>query len=188
MAMGTGGGRWSLLAALGLTSLEGSALGGLSGCRACSSQATFVAKLADLHGTATRSAGRNDAWAAAPAGATFVVGDALRTGASTAARVELVAGGALKLGENTLVRFLAHGDETGSSGVGVETGEAEVETGGAAMGIETPAGLARFEAGSRVRIRASATGSRFEVVVGRAEESRRTEVARRPSRAGSRLS
>ncbi len=142
---------------------------GLTGCRSCESQPALVAKLTELHGTATKStAARTDAWSAAPAGETFVIGDALHTGASTGAKVDLVAGGSLKLGENTLVRFLAHAD-AGSSGIGVETGEAEVETGGMALGIETPGGLARFEPGSRVRIKTTATDARFDVLVGRAE-------------------
>jgi hypothetical protein len=142
----------------------------LSGCKSCGSQPAFVAKLADVQGTATRSgSGKGDAWSPAPTGATFVIGDALRTGASTSARVTLTAGGALKLGENTLVRFLLHADAAGGNGVGVETGEAEVETGSEALGVETPMGLARFEPGSRVKIRATANDARFDVMVGRAD-------------------
>src|SRR5271165_2531816 len=102
----------------------------LTGCRSCESQPAFVAKLSEIHGTATRSTSvHTDTWSPAPAGATFVIGDALHTGPATGAKVDLVAGGTLRLGENTLVRFLAHADAAGSSGVGVETGEAEVETG-----------------------------------------------------------
>jgi hypothetical protein len=142
----------------------------LGGCRSCESQPAFVAKLAELSGTATRSASaKADVWSPAPIGATFVIGDALHTGAGASAKVALVAGGALKLGENTLVRFLAHPDPSGASGVGVETGEAEVETGGVALRIETPMGLARFEPGSRVRIRTTSADARFDVLVGRAE-------------------
>jgi hypothetical protein len=158
---------WWGLAALALTAPMPAVLGG---CRSCESRPAFVATLAEIHGTATRSAaGKANAWSAAPAGATFIIGDALHTGAATTARVDLVSGGALKLGENTLVRFLAHADPSGASGVGVETGEAEIETGAMALGIQTPSGLARFEPGSRVRIKATATDSRFDVVVGRAE-------------------
>ena len=163
--------RWAgVLGALAVAATASGVGMTLTGCRSCESKAAVVAKLGELHGTATRGTStKTDGWTPAPVGATFVIGDALHTGQGAAAKVDLTAGGTLKLGENTLVRFLTHPDPSGASGVGVETGEAEVETGPMAIGIETPAGLARFEPNSRVRIRATATDSRFDVVVGRAE-------------------
>ncbi|MGH7440473.1 MAG: hypothetical protein ACRENE_32685, partial [Polyangiaceae bacterium] len=157
-----------------LVSVAATVLGGaavsLSGCKSCASQPAFVAKLSALQGTATRSgSSKSDGWSPAATGATFVIGDALHTGASTTAKVDLTSGGALKLGQNTLVRFLLHADAAGRSGIGVETGEAEIETGGEALGVETPMGLARFEPGSRVKIKATDNDARFDVMVGRAD-------------------
>jgi hypothetical protein len=168
MARAAWGKGWlAVTAALGLGAPPCAAL---AGCKSCAPQPAAVAKLAALHGTATRSgAAASNAWSAAPVGATFVIGDALHTGGATSARVDLVAGGELKLGENTLVRFLAHADPSGVRGVGVETGEAEVETGAEPLGVQTPMGLARFEPNSTVRIKATETDARFDVVVGKAE-------------------
>jgi hypothetical protein len=164
--------RW-LFGLVGPLALALMAVTGTLGCRGCGTPAGVVARLAELHGTALRSAGvKSDAWSSAGAGATFVVGDAVRTGAAASAKVELLSGGGLKLGENTLVRFLAQGAGPGSRSVGVETGEAEVETGSDSLAIETPFGAARLEPGSRVRVAASTDDSRFEVVVGRAEIER----------------
>jgi hypothetical protein len=155
-----------LLATLALLAFGGS----LQGCRGCGARPEAVARLAELRGAAVRStSARPDAWADAVPGVTFSLGDAVRTRPASSAKVDLTAGGALRLGENTLVRFLAKGPGASPGRVGVETGEAEVETGGAALEVETLLGAARFEPSSRVRVTASGTDARFEVLVGRAE-------------------
>ena len=140
------------------------------GCRACASNEGVVAELAEIQGAAMR-AGPGDAasWNAASKGATFVIGDAVRTEAGSTAKVDLAAGGALRLSEKTLVRFLAQGSAVGVRRVHVETGEAEVESGGSGLDIDTAIGEAQIEPGTRVRITATDADARFQVLVGRAE-------------------
>jgi len=141
-----------------------------SGCRACTPAEGVVARLADFQGTAMRAGpGDGAVWSPASKGATFVFGDAVRTESGSTAKVDLTAGGALKLNEKTVVRFLAKGVTVGARRVHVETGEAEVESGGSGLDIDTAIGLAQIEPGARVRITATASDARFQVLVGRAE-------------------
>ena len=150
--------------------LAASAVVVLAGCRACSPAEGVVARLGTLQGTASRAGGGDvDTWTTAAPGATFAIGDAMRTGAASTAKVELVAGGALNLSEKTLVRFLAQGAATGPRRVHVETGEAEVESGSSGLDIDTAIGAAQIEPGARVRITATSTEAHFQVLVGRAE-------------------
>jgi hypothetical protein len=141
-----------------------------SGCRGCASNEAVVAELADLQGAAMRSGPADGAaWGATSKGATFSLGDAVRTEAASTAKVDLAAGGALRLSEKTVVRFLAQGATVGARRVHVETGEAEVESGGSGLDIDTAIGQAQIEPGARVRITATASDARFQVLVGRAE-------------------
>lgn len=140
---------------------------GLVGCKSCRSSAV-VARLGELQGTAARElAAKHGEWTPAGSGSTFELGDAVRTDAATNAKVTLEAGGALKLGPNTTVRFV-RGTTPATTSVGVETGEAEIEAGGSGLGIETTIGSARLEAGSRVQITANTANTGYLVLVGRA--------------------
>ncbi len=142
----------------------------LVGCRACGSNDGVVARLAEVHGQAGRSgSGVPEQWSGASPGASFVIGDAVRTETASTAKVDLVAGGALRLSEKTLVRFLPQGTAIGLRRVHVETGEAEVESGGAGLDIDTAIGAAQIEPGARVMITATSTEARFQVMVGRAQ-------------------
>ena len=83
-----------------------------SGCRACASNEAVVAELVDVQGAAMRSGPADGAaWGTASKGATFALGDAVRTEAASTAKVELAAGGALRLSEKTVVRFLGVADQ-----------------------------------------------------------------------------
>jgi len=140
------------------------------GCRGCSRSPAVVARLAELRGSASRGAdARPGGWSDTAPGAYFAIGDALRTHSASSAKVDLEAGGALRLGENTLVRFLSGGAGVGARQVGVDTGEAEIESGPAGLGIETSLGPAQLEPGSRIRVTATPDSARFEVLLGRAE-------------------
>ena len=97
--------------------------------------------------------------AAAPNGQPFYLGDAARTGPGAWARLELRGGAVVRLGADTVVRFVA-------GGARLERGEAGAEAG--AITIDTEAGAAEIEAGGVLRATSGDRGVRFEVVVGRA--------------------
>jgi ferric-dicitrate binding protein FerR (iron transport regulator) len=125
-----------------------------------------LAELSELHGSAERDfASKPEAWDKAVVGEAFRAGDALRTGGASDAYVRLTRGGALKLGPSSLVRF--RGAAGGSRHVlGIEAGEAEIESGGEAMSFDTRLGEARIEAGGRLKVSTAGDRTRFEVIVG----------------------
>jgi hypothetical protein len=149
--------RWSWLIALALAWLSS------AGCRRGGPIATAI----EVAGIVER--GRGDAWDAAASGTAFVVGDALRTGAASRARLALTGGGVIRVGDNALLRF-QHGTLAGRPGpaLTVELGTAEVEETASDVSILTAIGTARVERGARVRVRADGEGARLEVLVGRA--------------------
>jgi len=135
----------------------------LAGCR---SKADRLAELRELHGSAERDfASKPQTWRKAAVGESFRAGDALRTAAASDAYVRLTRGGALKLGPSSLVRF---GGAAASSRhlLGIEAGEAEIESGSEAMSFDTRLGEARIEAGGRLKVSAVGDRTRFEVIVG----------------------
>jgi hypothetical protein len=137
----------------------------LPACRQCGSHDKAVAQLVSLHGAVTKElAGQKQSWRDAPAGVSFAVGDAVRTETGATARVDLAAGGHLRLTERTTVRFLTDGIRTRR--LSVETGEAEVEPGDSAVRVETVIGMAEIEAGSRVRLASDGHKLTFDVLIG----------------------
>jgi hypothetical protein len=127
-----------------------------------------VATALEVSGTAERGNG-GDAWSAAPAGATFTIGDTLRTGAASRVRLSLTGGGVIRVGENARLRF-QRGTLVGQQApdIAVDLGSAEVEEPTSEMSIVTVLGAARVERGARVRVRADGQTTSLEVVVGRA--------------------
>ncbi len=97
--------------------------------------------------------------AAAPIGQPFHVGDAARTAAAAWARLRLRDRAVLRMGPDTVIRFVAGGPR-------LEAGVAEAET--AAVTFVTEAGLAQLEAGGVLRATGHADGVRFHVDIGRA--------------------
>jgi hypothetical protein len=140
---------------------------GLAMGTACRRQPT-VATALEVAGTAERGNG-GDAWSAAPAGTTFAIGDTLRTGAASRARLSLTGGGAIRVGENARLRF-QRGALVGQQApdIAVDLGSAEVEEPPSEMSIVTLLGPARVERGAHVRVRADGKTASLEVVVGRA--------------------
>ena len=132
----------------------------------CSRRAP-VATLLEAAGTVER--GNGEVWREVAAGAPFVIGDTLRTGAAARARLSLVGGGVIRVGENARLRF-QQGGVTGQAmpAIAVELGSAEVDETVAPVSIVTAAGSARLERGAHVRVRADGQTSSLEVVVGRA--------------------
>ena len=116
-----------------------------------------VATLAEGQGAVScEHAGKE---AAAPLGQPFVLGDAARTGAGAWARLQLRGGPVLRLGADSLVRFVA-------AGTRLERGEAGAEA--QEVRLITEAGPAIIAPGGTVRASSTAAGVRFEVTVGRA--------------------
>ncbi len=123
-----------------------------------------VASLVEAHGIVEQAAG--EGWRAIAPVVPFVIGDLVRTGQRSSARVRVEGAGVIRMGDNTRLRF-RQGMLPRSSEVGVEVGMAELES-DAEMLVYTGAGRSRIAAGSRVQVRADAQGTRFDVLVGRA--------------------
>jgi len=140
---------------------------GLTLGTACRRQPT-VATALEVAGIAERASG-GGAWSAALPGTTFAIGDTLRTGTASRARLGLPGGGVIRVGENARLRF-QRGALVGQQApdIAVDLGSAEVEEPASELSIVTLLGPARVERGARVRVRADGQTTSLEVVVGRA--------------------
>ncbi|MBI2896594.1 MAG: hypothetical protein HYY06_23760 [Deltaproteobacteria bacterium] len=126
-----------------------------------------LAELVGRDGTVERNGpGR---WQRAAVGDEFALGDAVRTGPRSGARLQLDEGAGLRLQENTVVRFIKGLGSRSRMRLGVDTGAAQIEAGDDDLWIETDLGLARIERGSRVALRTDPEQRHFEVLVGSAE-------------------
>jgi hypothetical protein len=134
------------------------------GAGACRGAPPTVASLVEAHGTVEQAVG--DGWRVVAPVVPLVVGDLVRTGQRSSARVRIERAGMIRMGDNTRLRF-RQGMVPRSSEVGIEVGMAELES-DAEMLVTTGAGRSRIAAGSRVQVRADAQGTRFDVLVGRA--------------------
>ncbi len=137
---------------------------------ACSKKDT-VAELVAKTGVVDANRGTQaKTWKVVDAGATFAVGDALRTGPAANARVKLVNGAALIVDEVSIVRFAA-APEHGERGfrLSMETGSAELETGASRMAFDTTVGRAVLSESSRIRLTANDGGLTLAVLVGSAQ-------------------
>jgi len=148
-------------------------LAGLLGCHRSSEE---LAKLQTKQGTVERDLAKlQGTWTAAAVGVGFEVGDGVRTARAATARLALSDGSGVTLQEKTLLRFLATPPGKKSHGLDVQTGEVELNVGREALEIETQAGPATLQPGSRVRLRKTERGTQFAVEIGAA---RLTEVQR----------
>jgi FecR protein len=128
-----------------------------------------LARLEAKHGGVDRdTAGKVGAWAGAAVGAGFRVGDGVRTSSGAIAELRLSDATGLKLQEKTLLRFLASPPGKKAHGLDVQSGEVLLDVGREALEIETPAGPALLEPGSRVKLRRTDVGTRFSVEIGAA--------------------
>jgi len=123
-----------------------------------------VGELGTIHGQAARAHTRApDDWAPTSVGETISVGDIVRTIGESTATVRLWSGGMLRVGFDSIVRFLPQGP--------VETGEVELVTGQAvieAVGGDLIFGSILVEEGARVRVNISAEVVGLRVLNGRA--------------------
>jgi hypothetical protein len=142
------------------------ALAALVGCHHASDE---LAKLDTKQGTVDRDlAKQQGAWTNAALGAGFVVGDGVRTARGATAGLKLSDGSGVILQEKTLLRFLASPPGKKSHGLDVQTGEVQLNVGPEALQIETQAGPATLEPGSRMTLRKTEQGTQFAVEIGAA--------------------
>jgi hypothetical protein len=128
-----------------------------------------LAKLQAMRGTVERDvASKQGVWGGAAVGASFVVGDGVRTAKAATAELKLSDGSGLTLQEKSLLRFLASPPGKKSRGLALEAGEVELDVGASGLEIETPAGPATLDPGTRLRLRKTEQGTRFSVEIGAA--------------------
>ena len=140
---------------------------GMTGCRGCSE--AELARLESKMGSVDRDTkAKPQEWTAARVGATFSMGDGVRTGKSSTALLVLDDGSKLEIRPNTIVRFSDTPPKARERAFDVETGEALLDTSGAGLVLKTSLGLARIDGNSRVLLKRTTRGIRFEVRVGRA--------------------
>ena len=136
----------------------------------CGGKHDHVAKLIEAAQAVDRAeAAKPGAWRGAAVGDRFNLGDAVRTGPTASARLELAGGGRLRMGKSTVIRFAASASGQAPFQLGVDTGEAEIEAGDGGARFEAGGRVTKMQKGSRLRIAAGDAGLRFDVIVGSAE-------------------
>jgi hypothetical protein len=136
------------------------------GCK-CSNDA--IATLERVNGAAQRDRRASvNTWEQAQPGASFDVGDGVRTDASSTALVRLFDQSTLVLEKKTLVRFLDQPSGPKGAKLDVEMGEATLEAGGEAVDIGLDVGSARIEPRSKIRLVSAGKSTRLEVMIGTA--------------------
>jgi ferric-dicitrate binding protein FerR (iron transport regulator) len=134
-------------------------------CRSSSSLATLQLTL----GAVERDfAAQPKAWKAAEVGASFALGDGIQTGTGSSALLELEGGDQLSLDPNTQIRFANTLPGPRNLDLELVLGSVSVQAVHESLSIQTRAGPARVEKGSRVSLAASPEGLRFLVQVGQA--------------------
>ena len=136
---------------------------------ACGRQPS-VAALTEATGAVEMARGADGAWRGIAPVTQLALDDGVQTGPRSSARLSLVAGGAVRLSENSRLRFRRGGAaDTAGVELGVDLGRAELEE-SPALSLITAAGRTRIERGSHVRISADASRAitTLEVIVGRA--------------------
>ncbi|MEI9953961.1 MAG: FecR domain-containing protein [Pseudomonadota bacterium] len=142
----------------------------LGGCR---SQQNVVATLRGFAGQVARDHQASvGAWEAANVGATFVVGDAVRTRAHSTAALELASSHQLSLEPDTLIRFLSRPSDPKRTRVALEMGEVTLDAASDRLELETELGTVRVEAHGRARLGKDGDALRLQVTIGAAEIDR----------------
>ncbi|HEU5074409.1 MAG TPA: hypothetical protein VFU02_09555 [Polyangiaceae bacterium] len=151
----------------------------LAGCR-CSDGAV-LATLENREGQVDRDRkAQPKTWSDAAVGATFSMGDAVRTREAATAVLALDDGSQLSVRPKTVLRFSDSPPKAGEQGFDVETGAALLDVGDAGLILRTSLGLARIDGKSQVLIRRTTEAVHFDVQVGRAVletmEGKRSEL------------
>ncbi|HEV8549916.1 MAG TPA: hypothetical protein VGQ57_12825 [Polyangiaceae bacterium] len=106
-------------------------------------------------------------WEGAAHGATFELGDGVKTAEASTARLVLFDKSLLVLEPVTLIRFLDRPREKGPK-LDVMTGSATLEAGDAALDVDLSYGAARLDAHGKLRLQRAGDGLRLEVLIGSA--------------------
>jgi len=142
----------------------------LGGCR---SQQNVVATLRGFVGQVARDHQSSvGAWEGASVGATFVVGDAIRTRSGSTASLELASAHQLSLEPNTLIRFLSRPSDSKRTRVALEMGEVTLDAASGTLELETELGTVRVSAHGHARLAKDGDAMRLQVTIGAAEITR----------------
>lgn len=154
------------------------------GCRGCSDE-TVLARLHTMSGHVTRDFDRTRGdWQSAAPGATFRMGDGIKSDADGQARLSLADGSVLTVRPHTRLRFLPGRPEERT--LDVELGEVLFEA-HAGSRLRSAVGLALIEAGSQVVIRSVGSKTHYEVVVGLARFQHEGTVTNVTATAGQKI-
>ncbi|HVR21407.1 MAG TPA: FecR domain-containing protein [Polyangiaceae bacterium] len=134
---------------------------------ACRKGSDTIATLGRVTGAAERDRRASvGSWEKAEEGATFVVGDGVRTAEASKAVIQLFDKSTLSLDPKTLVRFLDRPSGPKGAKLDVEMGEATLEAADEAVDVGLELGSARIEAHGKVRLVSKGASTRLEVVIG----------------------
>jgi hypothetical protein len=147
---------------------------------ACARSQSSVATLVEKDGTVeSQLSSPQAAWTAASPGQRYRIGDAIRTGPESGARLRIARNGTLDLDPESIVRFQRSAGQ--AIDLGVEAGAVEIEAADAELVLETEAGAARISGRGRARVTAKNGETRLEVLAGtiviEAENGSRTYTA-----------
>ena len=149
----------------------------LGGCR---SRENVVATLSGFVGKVERDHHASvGAWQGATVGATFVLGDALRTRTRATAALNLASSHRLSLEPDTLIRFLTRPSDPKRTKVALEMGEVTIDAAEGPLELETDLGTVRVEAHGRAQLAKTGDALRLQVTIGAAEierDGRRLEL------------
>jgi hypothetical protein len=130
-----------------------------------------VAELETASGEVQRDvAASQGAWRAAAIGDRLDMGDGLRTGDKSVARLKLFPEGTAVVEPNTVMRFLSHAPGAANDRITLEEGTIELEATELDLEVQTARAVAKLPKGARVRVRAGEGADdavRFDVLVGR---------------------
>ncbi len=130
-----------------------------------------VAELETLSGDVRRDrAASQGTWLTAAPGDHLVMGDGLRTGDKSVARLKLYPEGTALVEPNTVMRFLAQAPGSGNERITLEEGAVELDVLDLDLEVHTARAVARLTKGTRVRVRAGEGDSgdvTFDVLVGK---------------------
>jgi hypothetical protein len=144
------------------------ALASLLVLAACSEHGA-LGTLTQKHGAVERDlAARLEIWTDAEVGASFALGDGVRTRAAAGALLRLDDASMLELGADTLVRFSATPPPPNVHAFDIQTGVATLTVADEPLQLQTRVGLAKLERRSNVVLSPDGAELRFEVRVGRA--------------------
>jgi hypothetical protein len=136
----------------------------------CGPSAPPIATLREMDGSAVARdfAGSVGQWETAAIGASFALGDGVRTTSPSQALLELAGGATLRVRPDSTVRFLAEGAADGERAIDVQTGEALLISGAVELRLRTHVGLAVIKAGSRVLLGRDGDALDYSVELGEA--------------------